>query len=348
MLSAVPDPFNAYSSATGSSSSSVNGLDGNNGGEIFSILQNSALLGQAGQASSGHAMRDDDILTPAGLLSPRTPATGLSRGRSGAPSASSQNQRDSYVSTGNSLPSPRLNAANGPGAESNHTGGGVGEISFAALGLTSATHPQAFAAPSALGSAGSIGSPLFGSEDGSQQGDAADTSERKTAGDREDGLFNEASGHSRNDDERSESDITAIPASISSPSASTAQDPKTPTRKTSSKKKKAKGKSAVSTASSSLSEPPEPTASSTTATAPTARPISASSASIGLSQRLKKALSIIDDKPEGETSRGGDAQADADDSATIPQTSSSSMPPQSDDREKTNIETSEAAAVAAK
>lgn len=283
MLSAIPDPFNAYSSAAGSSSSSVNGLDGS--GEIFSILQNSTLLGQTGPTGASRIPEDHEILTPAGLLSPRAPATGLSRGRT-APSASSQNQRDSFVSSANSLASPRLNAT----TNADGTGPG-GEISFAALGLTSASHPQAFATPSGIGSAGSIGSPLFGSEDGSQQGDAADTSERKTAGEDDLGRFDpEHRGH-----EASASDITAIPPSISS-SSTIAQDPKTPTRKPP-KKKKGKAKSTATTAMDAA----EPTASSTATNAPAARPVSASSASIGLSQRLKKALSIIDDRPEGES-----------------------------------------------
>lgn len=282
MLSAIPDPFDAYSSANGSSSSSLNG-QGTNPGEIFSILQNSAPLGQGGPS---HYPADRDVLTPAGLLSPRAPSAGLPRSPPAPRSTSSATQRDSMVSSSNSLASPRLNAVDGSGPG--------GEISFAALGLTSATHPQAFATPTGLGSTGSIGSPLFGSEDGSQEGEAQPSKDNSSERFANDPI-----------EDPSRSDITQTAASTASTTLQ--QDPRTPTRKSTSgsKKKKNKGKAAASSAAvSQHSDSGLGGGGGASATMATARPMSASTASIGLSQRLKKALSIIDDRPEGE-SKGG-------------------------------------------
>ncbi|CAO1626460.1 unnamed protein product [Parajaminaea phylloscopi] len=142
MLSAIPDPFGAWSQPHGSTGAGGCGDQA----EMFSVLQHSGLL-------DGQQSHDAETLTPAGLLSPRTPATGLPRAPGPSSSSSSTRQRDS-VSAGTGLDGLGV----GP------VGGAHGEISFAALGLTSASHPQS-------SGASGIGSPLFGSEDGSSRGD---------------------------------------------------------------------------------------------------------------------------------------------------------------------------------
>lgn len=127
---------------------------------MFSVLQHSGPLD--GQ------MNEEDALTPAGLLSPRAPATGLPRAVvCPASSASSTRQRDS-ITSGDGL---GIGSSNGAG--STGPGSVPGEISFAALGLTSASHPQS-------SGASGIGSPLFGSEDGSSRDGEDGDEEPKT------------------------------------------------------------------------------------------------------------------------------------------------------------------------
>lgn len=205
MLSAIPDPFNAYAPngnghASSSSSSVHQGDSGAGAGEIFSVLQHSGTLGGSHPAAGvssiaamDHFNHDgwgsgSETLTPAGLLSPRTPSTGLPRAGSsawGSPlnkrvlqgqaaaAAGAPGRRDdeafaaapAVLGSGSAAP-PSTNAT-ATTSTSSSGGGGTGpsgEFSFAALGLTSATHPQTSGVG---GGTSSIGSPLFGSESGS-------------------------------------------------------------------------------------------------------------------------------------------------------------------------------------
>lgn len=204
-------------------------------------------------ASGAHqGMTDpaDETLTPAGLSSPRAPSIGLPRAfTSGWSSPPTPPRPEDVVSSTSKqrqqvLGSPRLDGFNGP----------PGEISFAALGLTSATHPQASAG--GLSSAGSIASPLFGSEDGSQDGD---DSGRKRAGEEAEG-----EDEGRRADGGDGSDLTAGPSDATGGSLEA--------------DKGATG----SAAGGAIPRIMTPSGSKNTG--------------LGLGRRLKKALSIIDDE----------------------------------------------------